>query len=318
MVIWIDISGAEFAFYKKDGGGWTKLANLRQPARDLRTGVISSGGSGGGGGGGIGEDPAELLQNTRTLPLINAGGFRKQAQARDLPPVPEAMESQEDANLYFLQCLQSNDVTVGDTIPRPPYVSGQLWFSSLETELTLYIYDGAVWVPAAPPVSLDGIEADINLLQETGDDLRKQILQQTVEAQKADAKILDLEEGQEELTGRVDALEAQDQDGGDYIEKTGSNTVEPDGGQWRIQGSNKTFIKCDTTTGEMGLFNLQAPSSDHHAVSRGWVKANTVAQSGTTKVSDDWKITSGSYSYFHIEEGKAKIYLQEPSHVDHR
>ena len=68
----------------------------------------------------------------------------------------------------------------------------------------------------------------------------------------------------------------------------------------------------------MGLFNLQAPLSDHHAVSRGWVKANTVAQSGTTKVSDDWKITSGSYSYFHIEEGKAKIYhLQEPSHVDH-
>ena len=29
---WIDISSAEFGFYKKGGNGWNKLANLRQPA----------------------------------------------------------------------------------------------------------------------------------------------------------------------------------------------------------------------------------------------------------------------------------------------
>ena len=29
---WIDISSAEFSFFKKDGNGWQKLANLRQPA----------------------------------------------------------------------------------------------------------------------------------------------------------------------------------------------------------------------------------------------------------------------------------------------
>ena len=33
---WIDISSAEFRFFKKDGDGWTKLANLRQPAVDPR------------------------------------------------------------------------------------------------------------------------------------------------------------------------------------------------------------------------------------------------------------------------------------------
>ena len=33
---WIDISSAEFGFFKKSGDGWTKLANLRQPARDPR------------------------------------------------------------------------------------------------------------------------------------------------------------------------------------------------------------------------------------------------------------------------------------------
>ena len=53
---------------------------------------------------------------------------------------------------------------------------------------------------------------------------------------------------------------------------TGNNTVEPDGGEWRIQGANKTFIKVDTNNGTCGVFNLQTPSADHHAISRGYVK----------------------------------------------
>ena len=44
---WIDISSAEFGFYKKSGNGWSLLANLRQPAKDLRLGA---GGSGSGSG----------------------------------------------------------------------------------------------------------------------------------------------------------------------------------------------------------------------------------------------------------------------------
>ena len=50
---WIDISSAEFGFYKKSGEGWTKLANLRQPARDPRVGPVVGGGPGGEGGGGV-------------------------------------------------------------------------------------------------------------------------------------------------------------------------------------------------------------------------------------------------------------------------
>ena len=125
-------------------------------------------GTGGGGGGGNGE-----LQNTRTLPLINGGStIRKQAQARGLPPVPGEMATQEDANLYFLACLQTEDVTVSDSVPRPPYQVGQLWFCTNPEDLTLYIYDGAVWVPAAPPVSLDGIEAGIAGLTYAVDELK--------------------------------------------------------------------------------------------------------------------------------------------------
>ena len=162
---WIDISSAEFSFFKKNGEGWNKLAELRQVPRDLR---MPAPGTGGGGGGGKGE-----LQNTRTLPLINGGStIRKQAQARGLPPVPGEMATQEDANLYFLACLQTEDVIVSDSVPRPPYQVGQLWFSTNPEELTLYVFDGAVWVPAAPPVSLDGIEAGIAGLTYAVDELK--------------------------------------------------------------------------------------------------------------------------------------------------
>ena len=49
---WIDISSAEFSFFKKSGEGWQLLANLRQPAKNPAVAVPVGGGSGGGGGGG--------------------------------------------------------------------------------------------------------------------------------------------------------------------------------------------------------------------------------------------------------------------------
>ena len=35
-IMWIDFSSAELSFFKKDGNGWTKLADLRQAPRDPR------------------------------------------------------------------------------------------------------------------------------------------------------------------------------------------------------------------------------------------------------------------------------------------
>ena len=48
-------------------------------------------------------------------------------------------------------------VDLGDDPPDTPK-EGDLWYDTKEEELTLYIYTGKVWVPAAPPVSLDGID----------------------------------------------------------------------------------------------------------------------------------------------------------------
>lgn len=195
--MWIDISSAEFSFYKKNGEGWNKLAELRQVPRDLR--VPTSGTGGGGGGGGNGE-----LQNTRTLPLINGGStLRKQAQARGLPPVPGQLNSQEDANLYFLNCLTTQDVTVSDSVPRPPYQTGQLWFCTNPEDLTLYVYDGAVWVPAAPPVSLDGIEASIANVDA---ELMKVNANIAMNKRDIDEAILDVREDQERQDGEIHDL----------------------------------------------------------------------------------------------------------------
>ena len=52
-------------------------------------------------------------------------------------------------------------VSVQDKPPLTPQ-TGSLWYDTESDELTLYIYTGAEWVPAAPPVSLDGINATID------------------------------------------------------------------------------------------------------------------------------------------------------------
>jgi hypothetical protein len=64
---------------------------------------------------------------------------------------------------YVTEWIDANggSVTIQDTPPLNPK-TGALWFDSEEDELTLYLYTGTEWVPAAPPVSLDGINATIN------------------------------------------------------------------------------------------------------------------------------------------------------------
>ena len=165
----------------------------------------------GNGGSGGGE-----LQNTRTLPLVNGGStVRKKAEAKNLP-TPGAMASQEDANLYFLECLNRDSVHVGVAAPDPPYTAGQLWFSTEETELTLFIYDGNDWVPAAPPVSLDGIETSITGLATAVDELR--IITTGQGNEIADAKsvqygfataIKQLDEGQTRQDNQIIELEEE-------------------------------------------------------------------------------------------------------------
>jgi hypothetical protein len=54
---------------------------------------------------------------------------------------------------------------VGDDPPADPQKEGALWWCSDADDLSLYIYVSGDWVPAAPPVSLAGVESDILALQ---------------------------------------------------------------------------------------------------------------------------------------------------------
>ena len=58
---------------------------------------------------------------------------------------------------------------VVDEDPPDPAVEGQLWFCSEPDDLTLYVFDGENWIPASPPVSLDGIT-------QYTEDLQRQIM----------------------------------------------------------------------------------------------------------------------------------------------
>ena len=54
-------------------------------------------------------------------------------------------------------------VELSETPPSNPD-DGDLWFDTSPDELTLFVYseDSSAWIPAAPPVSLDGINATID------------------------------------------------------------------------------------------------------------------------------------------------------------
>ena len=75
---WIDCSSAEFAFYRRSGNGWNKIANLRQPAPDRRIGVSGGGageGTGGGGGSGGGGAEVHVGPNPPAFPEIGSLWF---------------------------------------------------------------------------------------------------------------------------------------------------------------------------------------------------------------------------------------------------
>ena len=115
--------------------------------------------------------------------------------------------------------LEDSGVEVHEGLPDEPYEEGDLYFDTTDDELTLYIYVGDDWVPAAPPVSLDGIQNDVFSLQEAANDVKRQLAYQTIEAQKADTKILDLEEGVADLNKKVDAIEVPEVENLDALKK---------------------------------------------------------------------------------------------------
>ena len=105
---WIDISSAEFSFFKKDGDGWTKLANLRQPAVDPRVGPVS----GDAGSSGSGSANAYTTSN---LPMTGlgrsgegkAGGISK--PGGNIIPKATNLKFQSNFNRWAVESLDALD-----------------------------------------------------------------------------------------------------------------------------------------------------------------------------------------------------------------
>ena len=223
---WIDTSSPLFDFYAKGSSGWRKLTSLRAPQTNIggqMTPAAGGGGGSGGGGSGGGE-----LQNTRTLPLANPSGVRKSITAS--LPDPGTLITQEDANKYLIRAVNHAMVTVGQLPPDFP-TEGQLWWSTEDDELTLYIRVGDDWVVASPPVSLAGIESSIASIDES---LMKVNANIAMNKRDIDEAILDVQEDQTRQDGGIEAnarditqlrsrigdLEA-DTGGGDFLPTAG-------------------------------------------------------------------------------------------------
>jgi hypothetical protein len=115
--------------------------------------------------------------------------------------------------------------------PNPPVPAeeGRLWFSNDETDLTLYIYDGAVWVPASPPVSLDGINTTIAGIDEELMTINRNV---AINKSEVDEQLFDFQKDQQRQDERLDALESNS--GGDDFLPTAGGELK---GTLQINGS---------------------------------------------------------------------------------
>ena len=102
-----------------------------------------------------------------------------------------------DGTKWVVKAFRSTEgfiVDVGDDPPDNPK-EGDLWYDTKADELTLYLYTGVEWVPAAPPVSLDGINATIDAALVVQNDLLDRVQAGEV--------------GQKDLLDRVEAGEIE-------------------------------------------------------------------------------------------------------------
>lgn len=97
----------------------------------------------------------DYIQTTATLPLAPITA----AADGNLPPVPDELAVQRDANLWFVAALESLDdvsmhqtIAFGETAPAAP-TTGKLWYDTSDLEMSIWYVDPAdtgnegQWVP---------------------------------------------------------------------------------------------------------------------------------------------------------------------------
>ena len=163
---------------------------------------------------------------------------------------------------------ESVTVTISDLAPADPK-EGDLWFDSDEDALTTFIWTGTEWIPAAPPVSLDAINAVINSALIVQEDLvdrvgAGEVIQSSVISQV------------DTLVNKVDALEgtvidgkwaaesrSNPREGGFDITKNGLQSMSDWSADYlrvhRTDSTGKTFTFAEVSTGD--YIRIGAPAS---------------------------------------------------------
>ena len=165
----------------KSGGVWGKAKEMLPGPENIiengrNTGAATGGGGAGGSGGGAGgpvftttviaTGSGRLAQSgTGTTAIVNYPG-----SPLGMISPESGMGFQSNINAFFVKALEELEVNIPVVIeenrPQVGVYQGMLWFDTSEEDYTLYIYDGVQWVPAAPPVSLEGIEQSIYHISE--------------------------------------------------------------------------------------------------------------------------------------------------------
>ena len=124
-----------------------------------------------------------------------------------------------------------------DTRPADTTISnGELWWDSSDEELTLYIYYNGDWIPAAPPVSTEGIETSITNIEEELDNVYSQVNATKLDvfqtASDLNFAVEETKKDQQRQDERLDALE--NNSGGDDFLPTAGGELK---GTLQINGS---------------------------------------------------------------------------------
>ena len=150
---------------------------------------------------------------------------------------------ESDKQVYVFNGLSWDEVRARPkvyTTGEPPADAseGELYFDSGEEELTLYIRYNGDWVPAAPPVSTEGLESAITSLESDVQQLLTSTRTAAILASEEELKVLNLQESQAEQDTKIEALEASQvvQDGQiiELEEEIESLAPSLDRGKWNL------------------------------------------------------------------------------------
>ena len=220
------------------------------------------------------------------------------------------MNNDEDWDV--IPAITEDFIFVGENPPSDPD-EGNLWWDTDPDELTLYIYvydayGQGQWVPAAPPTSLDGINATINTALAIQEDLLSRVSEGETTQATLQTTVADALDTQNTLKNRVISLEGTVND--NCIKNSGTQIL--DSSKWRVQqpdsnSVNRSFIEIEDRS--MKLFNVQDPTdgADEWAANKGYVDTignKKVSKTGSSTVSGEIIFTpSSGYSAFKMRLG---------------